>query len=279
MTAPRFGGRWTRQKLEILRRYLDAYTTALKNQPFQLTYIDAFAGAGAYSTPGDDYKEFNELRRGSTQLALAIDDKQFDRLIFVELVPERVESLRGLRDRHPDRGIVVVQGDANDEIPAFCNSMNWDDRAVVFLDPFKTEVSWSTVAAIAETKKIDCWILFPIMAAARMMPTDREPNEAEKRILDRMFGGREHWYHVYQEQIQLGFFDDEHRMERHRGINQIAASYKTRLEGAFERVARTPRTLINSRNTPLFNLFFAAGNERGAPIAVDIADHILLKDW
>ena len=156
MTAPRFGGSWTEQKLEILRRYLDAYTTALKNQSFQLTYVDAFAGAGAYSTPGDDYKEFNELRRGSTQLALEIDNKPFDRLIFIELAPERVESLRGLRDRHPDRGIFVVQGDANNEIPAFCNSMNWNDRAVVFLDPFKTEVSWTTVAAIAETKKIDC---------------------------------------------------------------------------------------------------------------------------
>ena len=279
MTAPRFGGPWTQQKLEILRRYLDAYTTALKNQPFSLTYMDAFAGAGAYSTPDDEYREFNELRRGSTQLAIEVDDKPFDRLIFVELVAERVESLRAMRDRNADRGIVVVQGDANDEIPAFCHSMNWDDRAVVFLDPFKTEVSWSTVSAIAETQKIDCWILFPIMAAARMMPTDREPTESEKRILDRMFGGREHWSHVYQEQIQLGFFDDEHRMERHRGIEQIAACYKSRLEGAFERVARTPRTLNNSRNTPLFQLFFAAGNEKGAPIAVDIADYILLKDW
>ena len=279
MTSPRFGGPWTQQKLEILRRYLDAYTTALKNQPFQLTYVDAFAGAGAYSTPDDEYREFDELRKGSAQLAIEIDDKPFDRLIFVELVPERVDSLRSLRDQHTDRDIVVVQGDANEEIPAFCSSMDWNDRAVVFLDPFKTEVSWSTVAAIAATKKIDCWILFPIMAAVRMMPTGREPTDADKDKLDRLLGGREHWHHAYQENVQFGFFDDDHRIERQRGIEQIAASYKRRLDGAFERVARTPRALINSRNTTLFQLFFAAGNKRGAPIAVDIADHILLNNW
>ena len=46
MTSPRFGGPWTEQKLGILRAYLDAYTTALKNQPFTLIYVDGFAGAG-----------------------------------------------------------------------------------------------------------------------------------------------------------------------------------------------------------------------------------------
>ena len=43
MTGPSFGGAWTRQKLEILRRYLDTYTTALKEQPFGLIYVGAFA--------------------------------------------------------------------------------------------------------------------------------------------------------------------------------------------------------------------------------------------
>lgn len=41
-----FGGAWTEEKLGILERYLDAYTTALKSTPFKLVYIDAFAGTG-----------------------------------------------------------------------------------------------------------------------------------------------------------------------------------------------------------------------------------------
>ena len=45
-TQNQFGGPWTQEKLGILKKYLDAYTTALKNQQFCLLYIDAFAGAG-----------------------------------------------------------------------------------------------------------------------------------------------------------------------------------------------------------------------------------------
>ena len=41
-----FGGPWTEEKLDRVTQYLHAYTTALKKQPFQLMYIDAFAGTG-----------------------------------------------------------------------------------------------------------------------------------------------------------------------------------------------------------------------------------------
>ena len=44
--TPAFGGNWTEEKLDILAKYLDAYTTALKNKQFRLVYLDAFAGAG-----------------------------------------------------------------------------------------------------------------------------------------------------------------------------------------------------------------------------------------
>ena len=39
-------GPWARQKLDGLEAYLNAYTTALKKQRFELVFIDAFAGAG-----------------------------------------------------------------------------------------------------------------------------------------------------------------------------------------------------------------------------------------
>lgn len=38
-------GPWARQKLSVLREYLQFYTTALKRQNFDLVYIDAFAGS------------------------------------------------------------------------------------------------------------------------------------------------------------------------------------------------------------------------------------------
>jgi hypothetical protein len=35
----KFGGAWTVIKIDILKQYLDAYTTALKSQPFNLVLI------------------------------------------------------------------------------------------------------------------------------------------------------------------------------------------------------------------------------------------------
>ncbi len=278
MSTQEFGGPWTDQKLKILRQYLDAYTTALKNQQFRLTYVDAFAGSGSYEFTSGEYDEFRELRRGSTRIALEIDDKPFDRFLFVESDPERVASLRALADEHAGRSICIVQGDANSEIPRFCDGMAWNDRAVVFLDPYKIEVSWTTIEAIAVTEKIDCWILFPLMAVARMMPTGNEPDEATSKQLDRIFGGRGYWEESYRDSHQLSFLEDEPRRERARGSKLIAERYKRRLSTVFYSVAESSRMLTNSNNAPLFELMFAAGNPVGARRAIPIADHIL-KKW
>ena len=274
MTFPRFGGEWTQQKLMILRAYLDAYTTALKKQHFTLIYVDGFAGAGSYTELSDDYAEFHEFRQGSTRIALEIDDKPFDRLIFIEKETDAAESLLMLTNEYCGRQIEVVQGDANVKVPEFCRSMGDFDRAVVFLDPYATEVSWSTVETIAASNKIDCWILFPLMAVTRMMPTDKEPDEAEASQLNRIFGG-DYWRQNYQNSPQLSLLDDEPRRERALGSRQIADRYRERLRTVFYRIAPTSRILTNSKNVPLFELFFAAGNPRGAPIAIQIADHIM----
>ena len=93
----RYGGRWTSKKLDILGTYLNEYTTALKNQPFQILYIDAFAGSG-YVELQQDEPEATEFMRGSATIALDIGDKQFDRLIFVEKDRGRCDELVVQRD-------------------------------------------------------------------------------------------------------------------------------------------------------------------------------------
>ena len=276
MTLPKFGGAWTQQKLTILQAYLDKYTTALKNRPFTLIYVDGFAGAGSYAELSDDYAEFHEFRKGSTRIALEINDKPFDRLVFIEKDAVAAESLLMLTNEYRGRHIEVVRGDANVKVPEFCRSMGDFDRAVVFLDPYATEVSWSTVEAIAASQKIDCWILFPLMAVTRMMPTDKEPDEAEARHLDRIFGG-DHWQQSYQDSPQRSLWDDEPRRERALGSRQIADRYRERLRTIFYRIAPSSRILTNSNNVPLFELFFAASNKTGSSIAIQIADHIMKR--
>ncbi len=274
-----FGGPWTQEKLAIIGAYLDVYTTALKDQPFQLIYVDAFAGEG-YWRPGSsykivDYEDFTELLDGSPAIALAVRDRPFDRFVFIENDDNRGKALDDLKRQHSDRCIEVIPKDANVALPTFCASMGRFDRAVVFLDPFATQVSWGTVAALARTEKIDCWILFPLSAIARMMPREGSPSESLASQLDRICGGREHWQGVYRETAQLSLFKEKASLERASGSAHIADCYRARLESVFERVAPTSRTLRNTKNSPMFELYFAAGSVRGADIAVRIAKHIL----
>lgn len=280
-----FGGSWTHQKLEILRRYLDAYTTLLKNQRFQLIYVDAFAGEGVWSSSKEsayaqeDYEEFYQMHEGSPRIALGIEDRPFDTFVFIEKDPNRCDKLETLRSEFPNRDFEIKQGDANSEIDSFCKGMGNYDRAVVFLDPFATQVSWNTVSSLAKTEKVDCWILFPLSAIARMMPVDSEPSQVMAGQLDRIFGGRSFWHEeVYHKQGQQNMFDDTPVNIRKRGSKQIAACYRRRLDDTFEKIAETSRTFYNSKRSPLFELYYAASNSTGAPKAVRIADHIL-KKW
>ena len=279
LTTHSFGGRWTQEKLEILRRYLDAYTTALKNQPFNLIYVDAFAGSGSWrprtTYASDDYGEFNEMRQGSARIALDILDKTFDRVVFIEKDPDYVTSLNALKRENPHRNIDIRNADADYVIPKFCLDMADNERAVVFLDPYATDVAWATIEQIAETRKIDCWILFPLMAITRLMPVDREPDEALSARFDRIFGGREYWHDFYTRAPQQSFWGDGEVLERKHGSDQIADAFRERLISEFTKVAPTRRVLKNSVNSNLFDLFFAASNPKGASIAVKIADHIL----
>ena len=169
-----FGGSWTQRKLDAICAYLDAYTTALKNRDFRLTYVDAFAGEGQWQ-PRAEYGEFHEVRDGSARIALGIRDREFDRLVFVEQDPERCGRLELLRAEYPNRSIDIRNEDANQAIPSVCRNLEWNDRLVAFLDPFAASVDWATIEALAKTKKADCWILFPLIAVSRMMPTGSEP--------------------------------------------------------------------------------------------------------
>ena len=149
--AHRFGGDWTEQKLEVLAKYLTAYTTVLSKQSFERIYIDAFAGTGSRQSPRrEDQAELfpPEFLDGSARIALKTEPR-FHRYIFVEESGERCEQLEALKAEFPDRagGIEVIKGDANKEVQDICG-WDWRNcRAALFLDPYGMEVEWATIEA------------------------------------------------------------------------------------------------------------------------------------
>ena len=138
-----WGGNWTEQKLKILESYLDFYTTALKNKRFHLLYIDAFAGKGEISYNRSSHKgaDARKLIEGSARRAINIDDKPFDKLIFVEKDEPSVRKLIDLKKENKDRDILVHRKEANAYLRDELQRFNWRKwRGVLFLDPFATSL-------------------------------------------------------------------------------------------------------------------------------------------
>lgn len=101
---------------------------------------------------------------GSARLALQTEPR-FDKSIFIERNSERCAHLEQLKDEFPllAQDIDIHRRDANEEIQALCSKGSWrSHRAVLFLDPYGMQVEWKTIEAIAATKAIDLWLLFPL---------------------------------------------------------------------------------------------------------------------
>ena len=272
-----FGGAWTLKKLDILESYLDAYTTALKRQPFKLMYIDAFAGTGQIAlSSGENDNEVYDFVSGSVERAVKIDSKPFDRLIFVEEEPDRCVKLEKVRAAHPGRNISIENSEANE----FLSNLHEDWRrwrGVLFLDPFATEVEWRTIEKIAGFNALDTWILFPVSAIARMLPRSKQPDDISVQWVKRLelVFGDESWRALYRDSFQQRLFGDADQ-ERAPGVEGLLEVYKDKLGGLFgDRFLTRSRTLKNSKNSPLFEFLFCGGNPKGSKLAKTIAKHIL----
>jgi three-Cys-motif partner protein len=297
MNVPKqkFGGNWTGEKLERVRNYLVAYSQIMNKQrfdgkPVRYAYIDAFAGTGYNTSKIDDEATstlFSELVHGeavqfidgSARIALKIEPR-FTKYIFIEKSPKRVAELKKLKEEFPllANDITIEKSDANTYLDKLCKTKVWtNNRAVVFLDPFGMQVMWSTMKAIANTKAIDLWILFPLgVAVNRLLRRDANISAAWQKRLNDFFGTtdwREAFYHTSSD---TDLFGDTHtRTEKVADFNAISRYFVARLKTIFPGVAPNPLRLCNSANTPLYLLCFAAANPRGAKLAVRIAQHVL----
>jgi three-Cys-motif partner protein len=291
----RFGGDWTTAKLDVLARYLAAYTTALKDRPskarpFRKAYIDAFAGTGYRETRHEEgthpelllfpdlaEQDPQDLLDGSARLALQTAPR-FDKYIFIEQSAARCAALEGLKAEFPNLAadVRVERGDANERIREIC-AANWrEHRAVLFLDPYGMQVEWQTLDAVAKTRAIDLWVLFPFgIGVNRLLTTSGDIPEAWRHRLTSLLGtdawDRE-FYHVERSENLFG--EAEERRVKVK-MDAIGRYFVERLKTIFPGVAENPGVLRNSSNSPLYLLCFAASNRRGAPIALRIAEHLL----
>jgi len=295
---PSLGGDWTTTKLDILAKYLTSYTTALKDKPskqrpFRKDYIDAFAGTGYRAAPREDRagelsqslllpdlaeKEPQAFLDGSARLALKTEPR-FDHYVFIEQSAERCARLEALKTEFPHLAgdIDIHRGDANSKIQDLCSNDWRSRRAVLFLDPYGMQVEWKTIEAIAATKAMDLWLLFPLgIGVNRLLTKSGEIPESWRRRLDTLLGTKAWYEEFYRVEREATLFGDADHVVK-ASTETIGRYFNERLKAVFTAVAEEPKVLRNSVNCPLYLLCFAVGNENGAPIALRIANHLLTK--
>lgn len=272
-----FGGNWTKEKLNIFTKYLDAYLMALKNMNFKKIYIDAFAGTGEIVT-SDGGQELT----GSAKSAL-LAERKFDHYYFIEKEADKVVELQKLVDMEffdIKERVTIYCGNANDKLVDIIKSIDWRySRALLFLDPYATQVNWSSLEMIAKTKAIDVWYLFPFSALNRLLPRDGI-NPSHEACIDRLLGDENWRTEFYKADLEVNLFDEKEinylKSVKTEGIKRYIIS---RLETVFPCVSKNPRIFKNKNNSPLFLFCFAIsnGSKYAQTLALRIADYILKK--
>lgn len=147
---------------------------------------------------------------------------------------------------------------------------------MLFLDPYSMQVEWSTVEAVAKTRAIDLWLLFPLAVGVnRLLKTSGDIPPSWRRRLDLLLG-TEDWYdEFYKVTKSRDLFGNESETVEKATMETIGRYFNERLKQVFAGVVDQWGILKNKVNIPLYLLCFAVGNERGKATAMRIAEYLL----
>ena len=145
---------------------------------------------------------------------------------------------------------------------------------MLFLDPYWMRVDWTTIEAVAKTKAIDLWVLFPLgIPVSRLLTKSGDIRKLCLKRLDPLFGTKDWCDEFYDKHPPTDFFGKEQKRVVKAPMEAVGRYYNDRLNGIFAGVVDEPRVLWGSGNKPkpLYLLCFAVGNEKGKPTALSLA--------
>ena len=264
-------GEWSEIKLEIIKKYANAFTKIMKSQEWckGYVYIDAFAGAGVHIR-----RKTGELIPGSPWNALEIA-YPFTEYHYIDIDKEKTEILERLAPENFN--IKVYLGDCNEILakkilPTLQNKSK--KRALCFFDPYGLHLYWETIMEAAQQRTIEIFLNFPLMDMNRNV-LHSNLFKADPKQIERMnrFCGTDEWQEIlYKEDNQMNFFGDAYRVKVVDSNAKLSNWFKKeRLQKAagFKFVPE-PVLLRNSKGGPLFFLFFATYNATANKVVNDI---------
>lgn len=275
-----YGGYWTQVKLRRVSQYLMRFVDEMKGGSYRTVYVDAFAGSGHVTMPAPTKVRSGFIPASDAQPWIegsAIQSLKlpalFDRYYFVDRSLYCCCKLNNhiASDFAPLEGRISVEHvDANAFLTNYCRSMNWNKtRAVMFLDSFGPVVKWETLKAIAETRAVDLFYMFPLgIAVTRMLRRTRDDINADSsQTLDGLFGTSGWRTDLFKTVTRHGLIFSDEITRGEKGCEAIVKYFLGRLKTIFANVARNPLKLCNSHGVPMYLLCFASPSRRRTEVA------------
>lgn len=256
-------GYWSEIKLDIVRKYAQAYSKILSANPsLHHVYIDAFAGAGRHIS-----RSTHDFVPGSPLNALAIKPP-FKEYHLIDLDKRKVQALRDAVADYPN--VYVYEGDCNGLLlQAIFPRVRYEDyrRGLCLLDPYGLHLNWEVVRTAGEMKTIEVFLNFPVMDMHRNVLW-KAPEKVEKRQVERMdaFWGDNSWKDVAYD-TERNLFGMEIKV----GIERIVEAFRQRLTevAGFQHVP-DPLPMRNTKGAVVYYLFFASHKPVAKKIVLDI---------
>lgn len=257
----RIWGFWTRGKLDVLDRYLQAFTTATKNKSRERIYLDLFAG----DTDNEERLTGDKIK-GSAQIALSISDPPFTkvRLFEKETKARKLES--DLHNKFPNRDLKVYGGDCNEMIHEALDELrdvNWAPT-FAFIDPNGMEAQWRTLEALSKFRqaprtKTELFMLFSPPMFIRLLRKDGSAVRSKDTAAITAMFGSDDWQHIYRTRL-----DD--RIKPRQAHYEYLNLMRWRLETVLGYGWTHPLKVRNERGNVIYHMIFATDHEAGTRI-------------
>jgi three-Cys-motif partner protein len=148
-------GPWSQDKHYFLRRYIDAFTVAMRNKPWSgLHYIDLFCG------PGIEFVKEKGLDWGSPLIA-AQSPIPFARLHLCDINRKYHDTLaKRLHNFKQPQSPQLICGDTNQIVEQVITTIPNKSLSIAFLDPTGLHLQFKTLRSLS-TRRVDFIIFFP----------------------------------------------------------------------------------------------------------------------
>ncbi|MFB3853561.1 MAG: three-Cys-motif partner protein TcmP [Vicinamibacterales bacterium] len=256
--AARPSGEWAREKLFIVARYIDIFTTGQKRKWPQCAFVDLMAGPGICIE-----RETGEEFPGSPLLALRTKTP-FTHAVFVEL-DARLRAALAQRTSAPDLRPVptILEGDCNSScvVDEIRRTVPANALTLAFVDMLGLDVHFATLRRLTAGRRMDLLITFQVNDLTRNVRRAIAAGGDER--MDAFFGSDE-WLARVRE------------VPRGEYANILTDYYAERLRTLdYPYCDRHRAPMKNSKNAPLYRLLLASRHER----AGDYFQKIATIDW